>query len=85
VFLQENIPACTLQPNKYDHYNLYNAVYIMLSSESHISDCKHQKTLHATAGHSNGPQKPPSPAQFDTVLLIEDVDLHHNSGGLSGA
>jgi hypothetical protein len=85
VFLQENIPTRTLQPNKYDCYNLYNAVYITLPSEPHISYRKCQKTLHATAGHSNGPRKPPSPAQFDTVLLIEDLDLHHNSGGLSGA
>jgi hypothetical protein len=85
VFLQENIPARTLQPNEYDRYNLYNAVYITLPSEPHISDRKRQKTLHATAGHSNGPRKPPSPAQFDTALLIEDLDLHCNSGGLSGA
>ena len=54
-----------------------------LPSEPHVSDRKHQKTLHATAGHSSGPQKPSSLAQFDTALLIEDVDLH-DSGGLSG-
>ena len=56
-----------------------------LPSEPHVSDRKRQKTLHATAGQSNGPQKPSSLAQFDTALLIKDMDLHRDSGGLSGA
>ena len=84
LFLQENLPTHALQPNKYDCYNIYNVVYITLPPRPHVSENKRQKTIHATAGHSNGPRKLPSPAQFDTALLIEDPKLHHANGGLSG-
>jgi hypothetical protein len=83
-FLQENLPTRTLEPNEYDRYSVYNVVYVTLPPRLHISDHKRQKTIHATAGYSNGPRKPPSPAQFDTVLLIEDLDLYRAEGGLSG-
>jgi len=86
TFIQENFSPHTLQPNEYDHYSVYNAIHLMRPSKPHVSNHKHQQTIHATPEHSNGPQKPPSPARFDTVLLIEDDN--HNlvtvDGGQNG-
>ena len=70
AFIQQNITSHTLEPNKYDRFNIYNAVHVMHSSQPHISDRKHQKTIHVTPEHSNGPRKRPSPARFDTALIM---------------
>ena len=84
AFIQQNITSHTLVPNEYDRFNIYNAVHVMHSSQPHVSDRKRQKTIHATPEHSNGPRKRPSPARFDTALIIEDDDLHRKQGGLNG-
>ena len=75
LFLQ-NLPGHTLQPNEFDRYNIYNAVYVTLPSKLHVSDCKRQNAIHATAERDNGPRRPPSYARFDTALIIEDENLH---------
>jgi hypothetical protein len=76
LFLRENLPGHTLEPNEYDHYNVYNTIHIKLCPKPHVSDRKRHKTIHATPEHSNGPRKQPSPAHFDTALIIENLDLH---------
>ena len=83
LFLQ-NLPGHTLQPNEFDCYNIYNAVYVMLPSKLYVSDRKCQNAIHATAERDNGPQRPPSYAHFDTALIIEDENLHQDKGGLNG-
>ena len=83
LFLQ-NLPGHTLQPNEFDRYNIYNAVYVTLPSKLHVSDRKRQNAIHATAERDNGPRRPPSYACFDTALIIEDENLHRDKGGLNG-
>ena len=84
TFIQENLTSHVILPNEYDRYNIYNNIRVILPSKPHVSDRKRQKTIHATPGHSNGPRKQPSPAHFDTALVIEDEDLHREEGGLNG-
>ena len=59
-------------------------VYITLPSKLHVNDCKCQNAIHVTAECDNGPRGPPSYAHFDTVLIIEDENLHRDKGGLNG-
>ena len=78
IFIQGKSTSHALLPNKFNHYNVYNTVHLMFPSKPHVSDCKHQKNIHTTPEHRNGPWKPLSPAHFDTALVI---DLHHKEGG----
>ncbi|KIM82079.1 hypothetical protein PILCRDRAFT_8320 [Piloderma croceum F 1598] len=82
TFIQEKFTSHALLPNAFDRYNVYKAVHLMLPSKPHVSDRKCQKKIHATPECSNGPRKQPSPARFDTALVIEDVNLHCKEGGL---
>ena len=84
TFIQETFTSCALLSTKYNRHNVHNAVHIMLPSNPHVNDHKHQKTIHATLKQGNGPQKQPSPAYFDTALVIEDEDLHQEESGLHG-
>ena len=86
TFIQEKFISRTVQvvPNKYDHFDVYNAIHNTLPSRSHISDRKRQKTIHAIPEHSNGPRKQLSSARFDTTLVIENDDHHREKGRLHG-
>ena len=83
-FLQENFASTTLIPNEHDCFDVYKSVRITQHSQSYVSDGKHHKTIFATPEHSNGSRKKPSPACFDTVLVIEEMDLHCREGKLQG-
>lgn len=55
LFLQENLPGHTLEPNKYNHYSVHNAIHITSPSKPYISNHKCHKTIHTTPEHMNGP------------------------------
>lgn len=83
TFTEKHIPHAII-PNKYDHFDVYNAIHLTLPSQPHISNRKHQKTIHATPKHNNGPRKQPSPACFNTALVIKNANLYHEDSGLCG-
>jgi hypothetical protein len=85
TFMQANTTYTAL-PNEHDRFDIYKAVHVMYRPQAHVSDLKRQNTIHATPKQSNGAdsRKQTSPARFDTALVIEDGDLHHERGGLSG-
>ena len=84
AFLQENFTSTAVLPKEHDCFDVYKSLYIMQDSQPHVSDCKHLKTIFATPERSNGSRKQPSPARFDTALVIEDTGLHSKEGGLHG-
>ena len=61
VFLEHNMPhnIRTLKPNQFDHFDIYNAISILL------------------------PSKPPTPAHFDTAVIIEDEEAYEE-GQIAG-
>jgi hypothetical protein len=89
TFLDHNIPhdihgaSQTLKPNQFDCFDIYNTVSILLPSKPHVSDTKHLITLQATPEHSNGPRKLPTPAHFDTAVIIEDEEAYEE-GQIAG-
>src|SRR6202034_4637657 len=65
MFLDDHLPRNTLKPNQFDHFDIYNAISILLPSKPHVSDTKRLISVRATPEHSNGPRKRPTPARFD--------------------
>ena len=85
IFLDHNIPrnVPTLKPNQFDRFDIYNAISILLPSKPHVSDTKRLITVRATPEHLNGPRKPPTPARFDTAVIIEDEEAYEE-GKIAG-
>ncbi|KAF8134816.1 hypothetical protein EV363DRAFT_1447582 [Boletus edulis] len=54
-----------LEPNAYDRFDCYTNIVVPLQPHEH---------------RSNGPHKPPTPACFDTALVLVDKDEHIHSG-----
>jgi hypothetical protein len=74
-FLDKHMP-CSLKPNQFDCFDIYNAISILLPSKPHVSDTKRLISVRATPEHLNGPRKPPTPAHFDTAVVIEDEEVY---------
>ena len=74
-FLNEHMPN-SLNPNQFDCFDIYNTVSILLPSRPHVSDTKRLISVRATPEHPNGPRKPPTPARFDTAVVIEDEEVY---------
>ena len=85
TFLDHNIShnVHALKPNQFDRFDIYNAISILLPSKPHISDTKCLITLRATPEHLNGPRKPPTPAHFNTAVIIEDEEAYEE-GQIAG-
>jgi hypothetical protein len=83
IFLNNHFPHNILKPNQFDHFDIYNSISILLPSKPHVSDTKRLISVRATPEHSNGPRKPPTPAHFDTAVLIEDEEVFEE-GQISG-
>jgi hypothetical protein len=73
-----------LKPNQFDRFDIYNAISILLPSKPHISDSKRLISVRATPEHSNGPRKRPTPAHFDTAVIMEDEEVYEE-GKIAGA
>ena len=74
-FLNKHMPG-SLRPNQFDRFNIYNAISILLPSKPHVSDTKCLISVRATPEHPNGLRKPPTPARFDTAVIIEDEEVY---------
>ena len=83
TFLNDHLPCNTLKPNQFDCFDIYNAISILLPSKPHVSNTKRLISVRATAKCSNGPQKPPTLARFDTVVVIEDEEVY-KEGQIAG-
>lgn len=77
------MPRNLIKPNMFNQFDLYNSRSIILPSQYHVSNAECLITIHATPSYSNGPQKLPTPASFNTALVIKDVEAYED-GGLSG-
>jgi hypothetical protein len=82
-FLDDHLPRHTLKPNQFDRFDIYNAISILLPSKPHVSDTKRLISVRATPEHSNGLRKPPTPARFDTAVVIEDEEAYEE-GQIAG-
>ncbi|KAH7917273.1 hypothetical protein BV22DRAFT_1135543 [Leucogyrophana mollusca] len=80
---QSDIPGHKYAPNQHDRFDLFKYMYVYLPETPHFSDSKRHMRVRTAPERSNGPRKPPTPARFDTVLIVEDEDARR-LGGLNG-
>ena len=66
----------SLIPNQFDCFDIYNTISNLAPSKPHVSDTKRLISVRATPEHPNGPRKPPTPARFDTAIIIEDEEVY---------
>ncbi|KAH9979616.1 hypothetical protein BJV74DRAFT_879411 [Russula compacta] len=85
AFLTKHIPSSRIKASPYDRFNVYKFITVLLPSVPYISDQKRLNKLWASCViPSWSPQKPETPAHFDTALIIQDGKLHRENGGLHG-
>ena len=70
------------QPTLHDSFDCYSNARIPLQSFEHLSGDETAR-IRSHPEHANGPRKPPTPAQYDTVLMRVD-EQGHGMGGLQG-
>ena len=66
-------------PNANDRFDIFSNLTILLSSAEHAPH-KTSTRIQSHPQHSNGPRKLPTPARFDTVLVLVDDELRRHGG-----
>ena len=85
AFLNKHVPHLRISASIYDRFNVYKYFSVLLPSSPHISDQKQQNKIRACCTIPlHGPRKSETPAHFDTVLVVQDRNLHQMLGGLHG-
>lgn len=84
MLIQEIFIPNALLSSEHNRLDIYNSIHITHHSQSHVSNHKHHKTIYAMPKYHNGSQKQPSPAHFETALVVEDTGLHRDKEGLCG-
>jgi hypothetical protein len=88
TFLSKHMPNAGISVSIHDHFNVYKSIMIRLPSVPHISDQNRLNKLRACCALSScsppNPREPDTPAHFDTALIVENLPLHLEAGGLSG-
>jgi hypothetical protein len=83
-FLWCHIP-CMLKPSKYDRFDVYNQISIVLPFNHHISLTQPLKTrIQTTPARDSHGHHPPVPAHFDMALIIEDPRSYIPSSSFQG-
>jgi len=83
-FLTESMPGSKLPASRFDRFNAYKSAIIITPPHAHVSDLKRFQKIRACPEVQNkDPRKQPSPAHFDTVLVV-DNEKNRQLGGLNG-
>jgi hypothetical protein len=84
-FLSRHIPHALVSASKYDRFDLYKSILLLLPPMSHTSDLKRLNKLRAhPPTHNRDLRKAPSPGHFDTALVVEDHHLWKSGKGFDG-
>jgi hypothetical protein len=84
TFLTESMPGSQLPASRFDRFNAYKSAIIITPPHAHVSDLKRfQKIRACPESRNKDPRKQPSPAHFDTVLVV-DNEKNRQLGGLNG-
>jgi hypothetical protein len=85
AFLNKHMPNARIPASIYDRLNVYKFITVQLPSVPHISDQDRLNKLRACCAiRSPDPRLSDTPAHFDTALVIDDLGLHQEMGGLNG-
>jgi hypothetical protein len=84
TFLTESIPGSKLPASRFDRFHVYKSAIVVTPPHAHVSDVKRTQKIRACPEVTNkDPRKQPSPAHFDTVLVV-DNEKNRKLGGLNG-
>ena len=84
-FLTSNLPsrgAQAFQPTLHDRFDCFSNVWLPLQQLEYLSDNETVR-IRSHPEHTNGPRKPPTPAQYDTILMRVG-EQGRRMGGLQG-
>ncbi|KAG1898632.1 uncharacterized protein F5891DRAFT_1129435 [Suillus fuscotomentosus] len=85
TFLTHHFPHSSISASQYDRFDLFKSVSLRLPRRDHISDLKRLNRVRAHPAIPNRDRrKPPSPAHFDVVFVVEDHQLWESGTGLDG-
>ncbi|KAF7968708.1 hypothetical protein HWV62_29670 [Athelia sp. TMB] len=85
LFLNNNMPSTAPRASTHDRPEVYKSVLVLLPPQHHISNLKQLNKIRAHPTiPSRDPRKEPSPAHFDTALIVEDREAWQAGVGLSG-
>jgi hypothetical protein len=85
AYLLEHHPHLTINASRHDCFDLYNSIIILIPSCIHTSDLKRLNKIRASPQIPNKKaHKRPKPPLADTALIVEDLDVHRELGGLHG-
>jgi hypothetical protein len=76
-FLQQNLQDFT-RPTIHDQFSFYNVVHIFWPATPHSEEVTYR--VYAKPSHSNGSRRPPTTAQFNTVLVTEGGRAQRSQG-----
>ena len=83
-FIQFHTPRA-FTPSKYDQFNVYNQISIILPFNCHISLTQQLKTrIQTTPAQDACGRRPAVPAHFDTALIIKDPRNYNPSLSFQG-
>ncbi|KIM63098.1 hypothetical protein SCLCIDRAFT_118027, partial [Scleroderma citrinum Foug A] len=69
----------------FNQIDVYKYITILSPLKQHVSDTKHFFKLHVTPSiPSHNSHKGPSPAVFDSVLFLKDLDTNAMRHGIKG-
>ncbi|KII91968.1 hypothetical protein PLICRDRAFT_104706 [Plicaturopsis crispa FD-325 SS-3] len=73
------------RPIAHDRFDIYKSILILSPSRPHVHNSQRLRRLRAFPSQkSKNPRLPPTPAHFDTALVIEDPEKYRRDGGLNG-
>lgn len=85
-YLLKTFPCLTITASRYDYFNLYNSLVILLPINPHVSNLKHlNKVWVPPQIPSKSLQKRAKRVVINTVLIVEDGEELWRIGGLYGA
>lgn len=85
TFLTRHFPHSSISASKYDWFDVFKLVLLLLPRRNHISDVKRLNRIQAHPAIPNhNHRKPPSPAHFDVAFIVEDCQLWESGTGFDG-
>ncbi|KDQ54674.1 hypothetical protein JAAARDRAFT_135540 [Jaapia argillacea MUCL 33604] len=83
-FLHNNLPHCSLQPNRMDRFNLYKQVIIYIAANPHATDNIRLERIRTTIAKPARGRHAAVPAHFDTGIVIQDPEKFRAGTDLEG-
>ena len=83
LFLRQNLPRCSIIPSRYDRFDAFKQITVVLPSNRHLSEQIRTDRIQTILAIQAKGRTPAKPSHFDTALVVEDEE-QRKLGGLAG-